>query len=375
MQSALAGVVASTTSAGACARAGLDRLESKNARMESVRAAVLPRPWASLLGGIDRRGLPQRRVLLSAALAALALAGGFMLFRSSPLVAVEQVRIVGVGGTQAAPVSQALETAAKQMSTMDYSVGGLRAAVARYRVVRSIRVRTSFPHRMTIEVAEQLPVAQLSAGALHSAVAADGVVLGPALVSRALPTLHADVVPAAGRRISDWRLRSYLTVLGAAPAPLLPLISRVFTGQQGLTIKMANGLLVYFGDDSRPHAKWDAMVSVLIAQGSAGASYVDVRLPQRAAAGVSSGGVGSAESGQVSASDPTSAALAASLARAVDGESSASSTTPSASSSTPATGALPPSGASAGQEAAASSGGAATSAQAAEGAETAPAGG
>ncbi|MFZ2052352.1 MAG: hypothetical protein WAU69_15630 [Solirubrobacteraceae bacterium] len=343
--------------------------------MESVRAAVLPRPWASLLGGLDLRAVLRRRTLLIAALVALALAGGFMLFRGSPFVAVEQVRIVGVGGTQAAPVSEALETAAKQMSTMNYSVGALQAAVAPYRVVRSIRVRTSFPHRMTIEVLEQPPVAQLSAGAMRSAVAADGVVLGPALASRALPTVHASVIPAAGKRVSGWRLRSYLSVLGATPAPLLPLVLQVFTGQQGLTVKMANGLLIYFGNDSRPHAKWDALVSVLIAQGSAGASYVDVRLPERAAAGVSSGGVGSGESGQVSASDPTSAALAASLARAVNGESSASSTTPSVSSTTEAVGTPSPSGTSASEEPSTSAGAAATSPQATEGTGTTPEGG
>jgi cell division protein FtsQ len=129
-----------------------------------------------------------------------------------------------------------------------------------------------------------------------------------------------------GKRVGGGHLRAYLQVLGAAPAPLLPLISRLYVGSQGLTVRMRNGLLIYFGDASRPHAKWDSLVTVLTAQGSAGASYVDVRLPERPAAGVPSGGVGSGESGQVSASDPTSAALAASLARAVDGEASASTT-------------------------------------------------
>jgi cell division protein FtsQ len=343
--------------------------------MESVQAAVLPRLRASLPGRAALHRILRRRTLSIALLGALVLAGGFMLFRSSPLVAVEQVRILGVRGAQAAPVSEALETAAKQMSTMDYSVSGLQAAVSRYRVVRSIRVSTSFPHRMTIEVLEQPPVAQLTGGGLHSAVAADGVVLGPTLASRALPSVHASVIPAAGKRVSDWRLRTYLSVLGAAPAPLLPLVARVFTGQQGLTVKMANGLLIYFGDDSRPHAKWDALVSVLIAQGSAGASYVDVRLPERAAAGVSSGGVGSGESGQVSASDPTSAALAASLARAVNGESSAATTPSVGGGTTPTAGALSPATPSAAEEANASSAGAATSAKAAQGTETTAEGG
>jgi cell division protein FtsQ len=275
----------------------------------------------------------RRRTLLRALVAAAAIAGAFVLLRSSPLVAVEQVQITGVRGAQAAAVSEALETAAKRMSTMDYSAGELEAAVARYPVVRSLKVSASFPHRMKIVVSEQLPVAQLSSGKLHTAVAADGVVLGPALVSSSLPSLPASVIPAAGRRVGVARLRSYLMILGAAPVPLLPLVSGVFFGQQGLTVKMANGLLVYFGDGTRPHAKWDSLVTVLTSPGSANASYVDVRLPERPAAGVPSGGVGSGESGQVSASDPTSAALAASLARAVDGESPTSTAlTPSATS-------------------------------------------
>ncbi len=303
--------------------------------MESVLAARLRRPKVSPLVGLDVRGRLTRRTLLLALLAAAALAGAFLLFRSSPLVAVQQVELTGVHGVQAAPISEALDRAAAGMSTMDYSAGTLEAAVAQYPVVRSLKVSTSFPHRMTIEVSEQLPVARLSAGGLHTAVAANGVVLGPALAASSLPTLPASVVPSVGRRVGGARLRSYLAVLGAAPAPLLALISRVYMGAQGLTVRMANGLLVYFGDDSRPHAKWDSLVTVLTTPSSSGASYVDVRLPERPAAGVSSGGVGSGESGGVSASDPTSAALAASLARAVNGEPSTSiSSTPTTSTTT-----------------------------------------
>ncbi len=296
--------------------------------MESVLAARLRRPPAILQSTLRlplRR--PRTRTLLIALAVAVVLGGGFMLFRGSSLVAVEQVRISGVGGAQAAAVSEALETAAKRMSTMEYSVSELRAAVARYPVVRSLTASTSFPHRMTIVVSEQPPVAVLSAAGARAAVAADGVVLGTPPASTALPALSTSVLPAVGTHVSGGRLRSYLGVLGAAPAPLLGLVSGVYTGQQGLTVKMANGLLVYFGDASRPHAKWDALVTVLIAQGTQGASYVDVRMPERPAAGVPGGAVTSSESTQVSASDPTSAALAASLARAVNGEATTSSLT------------------------------------------------
>ncbi len=57
------------------------------------------------------------------------------------------------------------------------------------------------------------------------------------------------------------------------------------SGRAGLTVAMRDGLLVYFGDASRPHAKWLALAAVLADSSSAGADYVDVRLPERPAAG------------------------------------------------------------------------------------------
>ena len=52
---------------------------------------------------------------------------------------------------------------------------------------------------------------------------------------------------------------------------------------------MRNGLLVYFGDAARPHAKWLSLARVLADPSSAGASYVDVRVPERPAAGFAGG--------------------------------------------------------------------------------------
>jgi cell division protein FtsQ len=98
----------------------------------------------------------------------------------------------------------------------------------------------------------------------------------------------------------------------------------VFTGPEGLTVTMRNGLSIYFGDGTRPHAKWLSAARVLADPSSAGATYVDVRLPERPAAGTpaASGLEGAAAApAQVSASDPSAAALAAALAAAVNGTS------------------------------------------------------
>jgi hypothetical protein len=122
-------------------------------------------------------------------------------------------------------------------------------------------------------------------GGLRTAVAADGVVLGPALASSSLPVLSDDVLPRIGARLSNPLLLEAMAVLGAAPARLNGLVRRAYVGPRGLTVAMKNGLLVYFGNAERPHAKWDSLISVLADPSSAGASYIDVRLPNRPAAG------------------------------------------------------------------------------------------
>jgi cell division protein FtsQ len=274
---------------------------------------------------------------LGIALTVLALfGGGWLWLRDSPLVAVRQVQIAGVQGPDAAGIDAALSAAARRMSTLDVSVGALRAAVAPFRVVRTLSAVASFPHGLRISVVEQPPVAALSVAGVRTAVAADGVLLGPTLLADApvpLPVIAATDSSApvdlrvgahsqgwAGR-VHDATVRGELSVLGAAPGVLLGWVSRVFTGREGLTVAMRGGLLIYFGEDTRPHAKWLSAARVLADPSSAGATYVDVRAPERPAAGTTAAGglEGSAAPAQVSASDPTSAALASALAEAVSG--------------------------------------------------------
>ena len=97
--------------------------------------------------------------------------------------------------------------------------------------------------------------------------------------------VHTVSLPTVGRRVQQAQLRQALTALGAAPAPIASLVQRAYWGPQGLTFALRGGLLAYFGDATRPHAKWLSLVRVLADPSSAGASYVNVRLPERPAAG------------------------------------------------------------------------------------------
>jgi cell division protein FtsQ len=323
--------------------------------------------------------------LLGGALALALLAGGWLWLRSSPLSSVRHVRIVGVRGPDAARVDSALRTAARGMSTLNVNPAALRAAVAPLHLVRALSVSPSFPHGLRIAVVEQLPVAQLDAAGGHTAVAADGVVLGPALLGTgALPTLQlSGPAPVPGRHVLAPGARAALAVLGAVPRVLLAWVQRVYAGAEGLTVQMRDGLLLYFGNATRPHAKWLAAARVLADPTSAGATYIDVRLPERPAAGFGSSAQGASPGGSatesgsaaggVGASDPNTASLAAKLDEAVSGGSSANAaattgTVTPASSAGTATGA----GANAG---AGAEGGAAGGAGANAGAEGAAAGG
>jgi cell division protein FtsQ len=273
-----------------------------------------------------------RRGLLIAIVALVVLAGGWLWLRQSPLVSVEHVQVQGLsvaGGRDAGAIEAALRHAADGMSTLELSQGALRAAVASYPIVRSIQAHASFPHSLRIDVVEQPPVATLEGGGERTAAAADGVLLGPQFVSGALTVIHLrgsaqGSLPIEGRAVRDGALREELALLGVAPRALASAIERVYMGRQGLTIVLRGGVRAYFGDASRPHAKWLSLARVLADPSSQGAVYVDVRLPERPAAGFPPGvsrpdASSEGEAGSAAADPATAAALASGLQEAVGG--------------------------------------------------------
>ena len=178
------------------------------------------------------------------------------------------------------------------MSTLDVHRGALRAAVARFHVVRELQRDPELPAR----AAHRGDRAAAGRGARRSAARAP----------RSRPTAScsarrcsASSLPAlAGyrrarppeRACSGPNLLAALAVLGAAPAPLARCDrTRVHRARRASRWRCATACSSYFGDAARPHAKWLSLASVLADPSSAGASYVDVRLPERPAAGFPAG--------------------------------------------------------------------------------------
>ena len=235
---------------------------------------------------VRRRVRVRLRVAVAVAAVLALLAGGWLWLRDSSLVAVRQVTITGVSGTDAERIREALTVAARNMTTLDVRLGQLRMAVAPYPVVKDVRVSTRFPHGMRIDVLEHLPVGALAAGGRAIAASGDGTLLHD------VPTGHLAVIPVpvlpAGAQVVDPSARRALALLAATPRRLLYRIAQVTTSPpHGLVVQLRSGPEVYFGESSELAAKWDALAAVLADPTSAGASYIDVTDPARPAAGVS----------------------------------------------------------------------------------------
>jgi cell division protein FtsQ len=226
---------------------------------------------------------PLARLLAGLVVGLLILGGAYLWVRDSSLVAVQKVRISGVSGPDAAQVQAALRAAAHNMTTLDVKMASLQTAVAPFPVVKSIDVTTQFPHGMSIQVHEQVPVAMVDAGGHRIAAAGDGTLLRDTR-PRVLPAITLSVPP-GGTHLSGLGL-SEARLLGAAPYALLSRISQVAdSAQHGLTAEVRSGPSLYFGDGAQLGAKWAAATEVLANSGSAGAAYIDVSDPRRPAAG------------------------------------------------------------------------------------------
>lgn len=232
------------------------------------------------------RAVRANRLVLPAAVVILvgALLGvGFLWFRDSSFVAVKQVTITGAEGSQAEEIRAALRSAAEDMTTLHVREDALRAAVRQYPSVASVRASADLPDRLRIEVRSRAPVAVLDTGQRRIAVAGDGTVLTGSGTD-GLPRVKVSAPP-GGERVRGDGPTALVALLAAAPAPLRARTERAFLGPDGLTVVLRDGPRLRFGRGDRLEAKWAAAARVLADEQAQGAAYLDLRLPERPAAG------------------------------------------------------------------------------------------
>lgn len=263
------------------AAATLGRLPRAVVRLP--RAAVrLPRAAPRTL----RLGPHGRRRLLALALLGLALGAGYMFwFRDSSLVRVEKVTITGLETADSSQVRAKLTEAARHMTTLHVDAGALRLAVADEPTVHSLTVEPDFPHGLRIAVVENRPVAVLVGGGRQVTVAPDGTVLEGVEANGSVPTIDVGGLP-SGTRMPDGPARDRVAVAAAAPPRLLARIDTISVQHgRGVVAVLKDGPVVIFGRAEALARKWTAAAAVLAQRTSQGATYIDVRMPERPVAG------------------------------------------------------------------------------------------
>jgi cell division protein FtsQ len=256
----------------------------------STLAARLALPLRRPLRAVTLSPRLRRRLLVALAACAL-LSGAYLLwFRDSGLVRVRKVSVRGLTAADAGSLRRALTVAARGMTTLHLDRERLARVAALYPVVQRLELSADFPHTLRIRVIERRAAAMAVSGRSRVPVAADGSLLRGLPVSGALPvvTLRG---PAAGDRLRDRAALVAVRVTGAAPPDLLRRLRGVWRApRRGIVVSMRRGPDLVFCDTSRLRAKWAAVARVLADPGSRGATYLDVRLPERPAAGGLSAG-------------------------------------------------------------------------------------
>jgi cell division protein FtsQ len=242
-------------------------------------------------------GRPRPRIVLVAVVALALLLTGWLWLRDSSLVAVRQVEVTGVAGAQGARIRRALEQAARSMTTLHVRRDALDTAVAPFSLVKRIEVATDFPHAMRIHVVTNVAVAAIVVDGRRIAVTSDGTLLRDVTAPATLPPVPLQAAP-AGERLTEPAAVAAVAALGAAPSALRTRVEGVVPdSDQGLTIQLAHGPLLVFGDGERLTAKWAAAAAVLADPDAAGATSIDVTAPERpAVAGLPDGAPATSES-------------------------------------------------------------------------------
>ena len=164
--------------------------------------------------------------------------------------------------------------------------GALDSAGQRFPSIRAIRVQTDFPHGMHVTVIEQRPAAMLVVGSRRIPVAGDGSILSSLPVNGSLPVVKVDPGAIPAKRLTPSGTLDAVRVAGGAPALLTPRLSKVSRdAKKGWIVQITNGPQLIFGSATRLADKWAAAVRVLADRDAAGADYIDVRIPDRPAAG------------------------------------------------------------------------------------------
>lgn len=212
-------------------------------------------------------------------MAGFAAAAGWVLFGSPLLV----VRSVTVSGTHLVPRSEVLAASGVVPGTPLIRVNTARAAarIEKISQVSSVQVTRSWPNRLVIVVRERTPALVLPAyGGGYDIADADGVVLKRVARRPADLPLYPTVAPEGALR-GNPDLAAAVAVLSELPAGMRrSVVSVIAPNPDQVTLRLAGGITVLWGDTGRAAAKARALTVLMRAH----LRYYDVSAPGSVAA-------------------------------------------------------------------------------------------
>ncbi len=244
-----------------------------------------PKPGKPKLSRAARIRRIRRSLIVLAGLGIVLVAVYFLWFRDSSLVAVDTVRIEGIVDKNADPALRpAIDSAAREMTTLHVRPELLEQAVRPFPSVRSVSAEADFPNTLKVDVSMRQPGAVVTVGSEEIGVAGDGTLVPDVDVSSSdLPAFEASEDPVDGRLVGEDL--SIAQVLGAAPQALRPLIETGRIDDNGVTVIVNGGIELRFGTASKAAEKWRSAAAVLADPELTMLDYVDLSSPSRPAVG------------------------------------------------------------------------------------------
>lgn len=286
-----------------------------------LRRVRLPKPSLRGVSAVRVRR-PSRLGLVLAVIVLLAVvAGSWLLLRNSSLVAVREVKVVGLSGYYDKQARRAVVAESMRMTTMNFDTARIQEAAGEFADVAGVKVETDFPHAATVYVSVRRPVLIARLNGRTVTLSQDGEVMNPVHAVPGLPHIEASST-IVGDRVTGGKALAAAKLLGAAPDVLLRKVDTIRWGRLGIVVTLDKGPDLYFGGAAGAATKWRDAATVLASPQSKGAAYVDLRVPGRVAIGGLGGAPApvspAAEGDTAAAASAPEAATAADTAQPAD---------------------------------------------------------
>ncbi|WP_170127087.1 cell division protein FtsQ/DivIB [Kineococcus rhizosphaerae] len=251
-------------------------------RAPRARPATTPRPAgrppvADLAGARRaRRWRPGRRAAaVLAALAVLVAATGWLLL-ASPWLRVTTIRTSGLERTDSAAVQRVVDRE-EGVPLARVGTRSLASQLEALPLVESVDVSRSWPSTLVVSVHERQAVAAVpsTAGGVDLVDGHGNVLVHEDRAPSGVPTLDVDVASAGAAA-----LQAAIAVNATLSTQVRAEVSSISaTGPDAVTLHLAEGPTVVWGDDSRPERKAEVLVRMLADAQVASAKSLDVSAP------------------------------------------------------------------------------------------------